>query len=323
MQRFRSLWLAFSFAASFILPGATLANTQVDFEVFEGDHVAITVNGQPFSNFYIGTSYPKPFLAPLRAPTGQIVTRKFPIENVPGESRDHQHHRGLFIGYGDVSGINFWENEFEYKPTNKGKMVVQHLGAPKPGTKSGSITATIAWQDPSGATMIEEQRTMTIYDHPEQRTIDIESVLTAKRNVRFADTKEGFFAIRLADSMSEKNGGLMSNAEGAQTEKNVWGKRSDWVDYDGIVEGQKIGVVIFDNPANPNHPPHWHSRAYGLFAVNPFGLKDFETNAAEQGGMPLSAGESLRFRWRVVIHHGDVPMKKVSQWYIDYKKKAK
>ena len=68
--------------------------------------------------------------------------------------------------------------------------------------------------------------------------------------MKFADTKEGFFAIRLADSMAGKNGGLMTNAEGAQTEKNVWGKKSAWVDYDGTVDGQKVGIVIFNNPKN-------------------------------------------------------------------------
>jgi hypothetical protein len=141
--------------------------------------------------------------------------------------------------------------------------------------------------------------------------------------VKFEDTKEGFFAIRVADSMAEKNGGIMTNSEGAQTEKNVWGKRAEWVDYDGSVDNAKVGIVVFDNPGNYNHPPRWHSRAYGLFAVNPFGLKDFDRASSEAGGKSLATGESLRFRYRVIIHPGDVPMKKVADWYADYTKKSK
>jgi hypothetical protein len=171
--------------------------------------------------------------------------------------------------------------------------------------------------------MIEERRVMTFYSDPALRSIDVDTTLTAKQNVVFGDTKEGFFAIRLADPLIEKNGGVMTNSEGAQTEKNVWGKRANWVDYDGMLDNQKVGIVIFDNPQNFNHPPRWHSRAYGLFAVNPFGVKDFDPNSSEKGGHSLNAGDSLRFRYRVIIHPGDVPKKKIADWYSEYAKKGK
>jgi hypothetical protein len=170
---------------------------------------------------------------------------------------------------------------------------------------------------------MEEHRVMTFYAEPDIRTVDVDLTFTAKTPIKFADTKEGFFAIRLADSMTEKNGGIMTNSEGAQTEKNVWGKRADWVDYDGTVEGQKVGIVIFDNPQNLNHPPRWHSRAYGLFAVNPFGLRDFDAKAEARGGYQLGAGDSLHLRYRVIIHPGDVPKRKIERWYADYAKKNK
>ncbi len=310
------------------LASAALLSAQVDLKAVGTDRVSISINGQPFSDFYIGTKYPKPFLAPLRTATGLIVTRKYPLEKVEGESRDHPHHRGLWIGYGDVSQVNFWENELDSKtsgdnPAVKGNVVLQSLGDVNSGKKSGNLSAVFEWRAPGRGDMIEERRVMTFYAEPDVRTIDVDATLTAKTDLKFADTKEGFFAIRLADSMIEKNGGMMTNSEGAQTEKNVWGKRADWVDYDGSVEGQKVGIVIFDNPQNYNHPPRWHSRAYGLFAVNPFGLKDFDPKATGEGGHALKAGESLRFRYRVVIHPGDVPKKKVADWYSDYTKKVK
>jgi hypothetical protein len=316
-----SLYLA---TLALLLPMSSSA--QVDLKAVGDDHVSITINGQLFSDFYIGHQYQKPFLAPLRTASGLVVTRKWPMEQVESDSHDHPHHKGLFIGYGIVSGVNFWEVEAESKPSKgnpdvKGTVALENLGEITSGKKSGSLTATFAWRAPGHGDMLEEKRVMTFYADPDVRIIDVDATLTAKQTVTFDDTKEGFFAIRLADALTEKNGGVMTNSEGAQTEKNVWGKRADWVDYDGTLDGQKVGIVILDNPQNFNHPPRWHSRAYGLFAVNPFGVHDFDPQSSEKGGHTLNAGDSLRFRYRVIIHPGDVPKKKIADWYSDYSKK--
>ena len=309
--------------SSLLIPPALEA--QVELKNVANDHIAISIDGQPFSDFCIGSAYPKPFLAPIRSATGLIVTRKFPMETVAGESHDHPHHRGLFVGYGDVSGVNFWETERNSKasgvnPSVKGLIVLDKLGELKSGKKSGSVSATFVWEALDKRVMIEEQRTMTFYAEHDLRTIDVDFTLTAKTPVKFADTKEGFFAIRVADSISGKKGGIMTNSEGAQTEKNVWGKRADWVDYEGTVEGHKVGILILDNPANFNHPPRWHSRDYGLFAVNPFGVKDFDPKSTEQGGHSLAAGEALRFFYRVIVHPGDLSKQKIAELYSAYTK---
>jgi Methane oxygenase PmoA len=304
------------------------AQAQVGLTPVGHDHISIAINGQPFSDFYIGEKYPKPFLAPLRTANGIIVTRRYPMQNVPGESRDHPHHRGLWIGYGNVNGVNFWENELNIPntdpetPKQQGKIVLQKLGGIAAGQKSGNIAATFEWRTPDRAVLLEERRVMTFYADPDLRIVDVDATLTAKRDVQFADTKEGFFAIRLADSMTGSQGGIMTNSRGAQGEKNVWGRHAEWVDYDGDVEAHKVGIVIFDDPANYNHPPRWHSRDYGLFAVNPFGVKDFEPGSGERGGHTLAPGQSMRFRYRVIIHPGEVPNQTIADWYQDYVRNA-
>ncbi len=305
--------------------GCAISNAQVEFENVAGDHIAITIDHQPFSNFFYGPSHTKPFLAPLRTASGLIVTRRWPQENVEGESRDHPHHRGLWIGFGDINGINFWETEPESQasgdnPKTKGTLALASIGDMKSGKNSGSISMSFNWQSPDKDTLLQEQRVITITAGKETRTIDIDSTFTAKKDLKFGDTKEGFFAIRLADSMAGKNGGLMTNSDGLQTEKNVWGKPADWVDYDGTVDGQKVGVVIFDNPANPNHPTRWHSRDYGLFAANPFMGKDFDKKLT--GGYSIKAGQQIRFRYRIIVHPGDFPKKKIAELYASYIKKA-
>ena len=315
-------------SACLLLAVARCSSAQVQLSRVGNDHVSISIDGQPFSDFFIQSSYAKPFLAPLRSATGLIVTRRFPMELVDGESRDHPHHKGLWIGYGDVNGINFWETEPESKPSGsnpqqKGEIRLEKLNQVASGKKSGSIDASFAWLTAQGEQILEENRIMVFYADEKIRRFDVDATLTAKIRTQFGDTKEGFFAIRVADSMAGKNGGVLTNSEGRHTEKDVWGKRADWVDYVGPVAGQKIGILIFDYPQNPNHPPHWHARDYGLFAVNPFGIKEFDPASQVKGGYTLGPGNSARFRYRVIIHSGDVPKKEIARWYSDYAKSAK
>src|SRR5215467_13425127 len=63
--------------------------------------VDVLVDGKPFTAYiYPGGGLKKPVLYPLRAATGTVVTRGFPLEPRPGERVDHPHHVGLWFNYG-------------------------------------------------------------------------------------------------------------------------------------------------------------------------------------------------------------------------------
>jgi len=270
--------------------------------------VAVEIDGKPFTDFYIGPEAPKPYLHPLRTADGKVVTRGYPmVAGIPGEPHDHPHHRGLWFTHGDVNGYDFWGNEDSQQGAGKGKgkVVLERVLKVSGGRKSGTITATFAWKIPSEDTLLIETRTMTFYSDPNLRQLDFEGTLSPQQEVTFGDTKEGMFAIRLASPLEEDNGGKMVNAQNKQGEKNVWGKRSEWVDYSGKLDGATVGVAIFDHPSNPRPPTYWHARAYGLFANNIFGLRDFENDKSRDGSLAIRPGQPLRFRYRVVIHSGD------------------
>jgi hypothetical protein len=189
--------------------------------------------------------------------------------------------------------------------------------------------ATFDWLDPQGNTVVVETRRMIFSSEPSLRTIDLDINLNAVPKVTFGDTKEGTFAIRLASSLEEdpkgapaspKRTGTMRNAAGARTEKQVWGKRSPWVDYHGEVDGEELGIAILDHPGNPRHPTYWHSRAYGLFAANPFGVRDFENDKTRDGSLTVEAGQSVRFRYRVIIHPGDAQTSAIAAQFERYAK---
>jgi hypothetical protein len=281
--------------------------------------IQVLIGGKPYTAFYLAPGGNKPYLYPLSTASGAVVTRHFPMEPFPGETSDHPHQRGLFFAHGDINGSNFWATEPGSGIANMGSMKLRGAAETTPGAKSGSIHAVFDGIDAHGATIMTETRDIVFQDDPKLRVIDYDIEIRAVKKLVFADTKEGTFGIRLADSMTEDKGGRMVNAEGAETEKNVWGHRSPWVDYAGPVNGKTAGVAIFDNPANPRYPAYWHARAYGLFAANIFGVRDFTGDKTKDGSLTVDQGKSIRFRYRVVIHDGDAQAAGIAELYRQYR----
>ncbi len=141
------------------------------------------------------------------------------------------------------------------------------------------------------------------------------------------DTKEGMFGMRVARELELPDNGTVTlyNADGTTTRTRdtlntdisgdytssegttgleVWGTRARWMELHGKIGDENISVVICDHPSNPNYPTYWHARGYGLFAANPFGVKDF-TNNAETFNFSIPSGESVTFRYRVIINSGE------------------
>jgi hypothetical protein len=285
------------------------------------EQIAVEIDGKPFTVFYIGgKDLNRPYLHPLRTASGKIVNRSFPAGQLPGETTDHPHHAGLFYGHGDVNGYNYWAIQNVPTAPSKadatmGRIVLKQVGAVKGGKESGSIDVVMSWLTPDGKPLLTETRRMTFHRHPELRIIDFDFDFAAIDKVVFRDTKEGTFAMRIATALEEatppkeKPGaptrtGKLVNAQGGEGEPNVWGKRSEWVDYSGRIDGEPVGVVMMDHPGNPRHPTYWHSRGYGLHSINPFGVSDFLNDKSQNGSLTIEPGGHVRFRYRVIVHAG-------------------
>ena len=168
----------------------------------------------------------------------------------------------------------------------------------------------------------EDERTLIFGSEPDgSRWIDF--TITIKANdgdVTFGDTKEGSFAVRVADSMrvDAKKGGHIVNSE-KQLNAAAWGQPARWVDYTGPVEGETVGIAIMSHPQSFRPTPRWHVRAYGLFAANPFGEKDFPNpGAADQGAVTIKKGDSLTLKYRVWLHKGDTNVEAIEREYRDF-----
>jgi hypothetical protein len=287
----RPLFLAIALTAS-LQAAVTLSRV--------GDRIHIEIDGQPFSDFYFGPEAPKPYLYPLRSASGKIVTRRFPMEKVEGETTSDQHHRSLWLGFKLVNGYDYWENEFSYNNKNAGKAVTRSVDEVKSGDR-GIIAATIAWLSPGGESLLEEHRRMTISADGKLRIVDCEIDLKAIAKTTFGDSKDGAFSVRVAESMAERKGGVITNSEGGRAMAQTWGKPASWVDYTGDVEGEKIGIALFEHPSSFHHPSRWHVRDYGLLAVNPFGANAFDKALPAQTSV-LEPGQTMHLRYRVIVH---------------------
>jgi len=309
------------------------ANDSVTFQK-QTDSVQVFIAGKAFTSFYFGKNSPKPYMSPLRSAQGTVVTRGYPMRtDISGERHDHPHHRALFFAHGDINGIDFWGEgppnkkaqtaNGVYYPTAgelpTGRTEFHKLDEVRSSGTSGTVKAEFLLVGPDDKVIGSETQEYTFSGDSSSRVIDCTFTLIADKGVplKMVDTKEGTFAIRVVNGLT-KPGLKMLNSEGKVGVDAIWGKRANWVNYDGVVDGESLGIAIFDNPANIKHPTYWHARDYGLFAANPFGEHDFYNDPKRDGSVTIAQGKSLTLRYRVLIHHGDAAEAKVAEAYSRY-----
>lgn len=296
------------------------------------DHIDVLVGGKAFTTYYLAGDAAKAYMMPLRTAQGNVISRDFPHGNdvTGGNPKDDSfepHQRPLYFGHGDINGFDFWgEEAFKkfYGPEGSaryGHMILQRLEPVQPGAESGTLRAQFQLTGNEGTNVARETQTFIFRGDASTRIIDCEILIEAVYGpVTFGDTKEGSFALRLGPALSDPNVSIVNSNH--ETGSAVWGKRADWVDYSGTVGGEEAGVAIFDHPENLRHPTTWHARGYGLFSVNPFGLRAFTQDANQNGAYQIPAGGSLRLRYRVVIHHGTAKSYDVAEAFARYQSLA-
>jgi len=264
----------------------------------KGGAIAVEIGGEPFTTMLYGPEHYRPHWYPVLGPGGKEVTET-------GAS-DHKHHRSLYVAYGEVNGVDCWA-----EGANSGRVVVQKLSEAKGGSVFGTVTTESLWQSLDGKRLMTDRVSWRIYALPVNRRI-IESVVefrATEGDVHFGDTKEGgIMSVRVAPMVKVSNTGIIVNSFGGTNERETWGKRANWCDYSGYIDGVHLGIAIMDHIGNPRHPCHWHVRDYGLMTTNIFGRGTFESGRKlldGDGQYVLKAGDSLTFRYQVVVHAGD------------------
>jgi hypothetical protein len=321
----RTLWLILSIVAS---PPAVrcgegeirLQDQQAEFRL---DDELVTV-------YRWDSSTSKPYFWPLLAP-GQIrVTRGYPIEkDLPNETRDHVHHRSVWFCHGDViadglsvvpsgdrhvKGVDFWSES-----KGHGRIVCVSASVQK-----NVLVTKNTWQDAAGTKVLDETRTISLHSAAGGRLLIVEiEFMATVAPLKFGDTKEGSFAVRVHDDLAlirKKPRSRLVNSVGGIGESEVWGRLADWCDYSGEVDGHHVGIALFDAPTNP-HRAAWHARAYGLMAANPFGRQasGFPSRKGQSELVEIPRGSSLRLFYGIYLHTGDEKSGQVAQAFEKFK----
>jgi hypothetical protein len=269
-------------------------------------------------------------LYPLRAASGTVVTRGWPLAPRAGERVDHPHHVGLWFNHADVNGLDFWNNSSAIPAAQAGRMgtiVFRGLDRVQGGAGEGTLVARSEWVRPDGRPLLRETTRYVFRAAGDLRGVDRITTLTALGDtVTFRDEKDGVLGLRVRRELEQPadrpelftdadgratavpvldNAGVTGryrSAEGLEGDA-VWGSRARWTLLGGAVAGEPLAVAIVDHPANHNFPTYWHARGYGLFAANPMGARAF-TAGRHADDLALAPGRSLTLRHRVVVLTG-------------------
>jgi hypothetical protein len=236
----------------------------------------------------------------------------------------------LWFNYGDVNGLDFWNNSDAIKPEQAprmGTIVHRRVVATKNDARTGELTVEMQWLAPDGLALLREDTRFVFRGDANVRSVERITKLTAlSRRVVLGDNKEGVIGLRVARALeqpadkpeifTDASGrptavpvldntgvtGQYTSSEGLKGDA-VWGTRGRWTMLSGTVESEPVTIAILDHPSNPNFPTYWHARGYGLFAANPLGRKVFDPKQTELS-LALEPEQSVTFRHRVLIMGG-------------------
>ncbi|MBN2633415.1 MAG: PmoA family protein [Bacteroidales bacterium] len=343
MKKFSAILLA-------ILIGVTTLSAQaVKVKLVRDDSqrkVDVMVDGKLFTSYQYPQNMEKPYLYPVVAPSGSVVTRGFPLDPRKGERVDHPHHVGIWFNHGNVNGLDFWNNSSAIPAERKsryGHIVVKEVVKAKSGKKA-ALSVISEWKDNSENTLLVENTLYIFSADKNSRTIDHISTLTAANGtVTITDNKEGMFAIRVdrAFEMPTNQPAIytdaMGNPEKVRATDNtgvtgmyvsssgkkgddVWSSRNDWVLLSGTKDNVLTTMGVFDHPKNTGYPAHSHARGYGLFSTNNLGAQSYVKDHAPVV-VTLEKGQSITLRHRFYLTSGaELTADKANQIFSDFSK---
>ena len=344
-MKYKALMSLTVLCSTLLLFSQCSSGPMVDLQVNDAERkVDVMVDGKLFTSYIYPKMIKKPVLWPVMSPEGNMLTRSFPMINKEGDRTDHPHHVGVWLNYGDVNGLDFWNNSEAIAPDKRdsyGTIYHRSIEKVESGKGKALLVTTSDWKSPDNTIMLEEQTSFEFTALENMRIIDRTTTLKAVIDeVSFTDNKEGMFAIRVAREMelpSEKPTNLVDShgvvtkvekmdntfvkgdyrsAEGVEG-KEVWGTRCRWMKLSSEIKGEQVALVIIDHPSNAGYPTYWHARDYGLFAANTLGQKIFSDGKNELN-FSMKKGESVTFKYRLVVASENLTDDQINQLADEY-----
>jgi hypothetical protein len=292
--------------------------------------IDVFLDGRLFTSFRYADTLEKPVFYPVYAPSGVSVTRGYPIDPRQGERIDHPHHSGLWLNYGSVNGLDFWNNSRAIpaeKRCNYGqiKCLKDSIEINK---EDNTLQVYCQWIGCKGEVLLAERSVFRFATKsPSVYSMERITHLTAiADSVVFDDSKEGLLGMRVAkcfemplakpavlyDTIAGTTGDPVADSSGVHGwymgsnglfGSAVWGTRNSWVTLSAACEADSIIIGIVDHPDNHGFPSYWNAREYGLFSVNNLGVNSYDPKQPSSY-LKMELNEIIVFRHLLLVKSG-------------------
>lgn len=261
----------------------------------EKDRIELRLDGRKITDYLL--DHPKLTrrgFVNVRTLGGIQVTRAFPTA---GDDNDHAlMHPGLWMGFGHLDGQDYWRlkarvdhDGFVQDPTvavDEASFAVRNLYLTEDG-KAESCREIARYR------FLRRGAGIVLLWDSEFRNDE--------RDFYFGDQEESGLGVRVTSAIRVKGGnGMIINDAGGKNGAGTWGREMKWIDYSGVIDGRRVGILVVPSPQNPR--PSWaHSRDYGVVVINPF-PKQPKERREPYVRTRVKKGEAFRLRYAVLIH---------------------
>jgi hypothetical protein len=265
---------------------ASLCDSPLSIKQASQEQITVYCGGKEVAIHHSGAGLDKSFIHPLWTPDRRVITYDAPA--------DHIHHRGLCVGWPDVSGADFWA-EVNAPAGRRGRMARTDLKTGSLPDGSAYITESNDWVTEDGKVLVREERTWTFHvPQGNLHLVDADLTLTAKALEVVFGSDPG--EPREYHGLTLRVGPFASprylNSSGIEGGQACKGQPAKWCAVSGTQSGKLVTAAILDHPSNDCHPTKFYIQDQGMQFVSSspnFGQRKV-----------LKAGEPWRLRYRVV-----------------------
>ena len=295
--------------------------------------LTIKHNGELVTSYIIDQAN-KPYMWPVIGPNGKPMTRSYPMQDIEGERQDHPHHRSIWFGHQNMGGFDTWTESLSYTSREDwtkeridktlakiGRTVHRKFSKLDANENRALIVTKNDYVGSTGKKLLSDERTIIFRKTKSQLIIDFDiSLIASYGDIELGDIKDAGLCVRIPTVLDLKTGkgGTIINSEGIR-DGDTWSKRATWVDYNGLMDGERVGVAILNHPSSFNHPTPWHVRDYGLFTANPFGFNSLD-KSRDDITFTLAKGTRVLMKHRIIFHKGDEKKARIAQAFERYAK---
>lgn len=262
------------------------------------------IDGVEKTRWHFGEQYPRPFFYPMLAASGESLTRM----GHPG-APNHDHHRSVWFAHHKVFGHNFWGEGTGTKIKQTRWIAIEE------SDDSARLAIELEWLDGHDPRPLMNQVMIAEIKPVENKnwSLELQSTFTpTSEELELQQTNFGFLAVRVSKQIAGYfGGGMLTNSERAETEKNIFGEPAKWMDYSGTQFSHRLkreiaeGITYIDHPSNFGQPTRWHVREDGWMGASPCMKSD----------LMLKKDSPKTFRYMLFMHTDSVDAKACDSLY--------